>query len=72
MAFINPHVYEQYGKLKAYVRNMGNLPHLKDYLEDLTSLDNNRQFNNKVAKLNNNPLMDKLQKQIKMKMTKKK
>ena len=42
MAFINPHVYEEYGKLKAYCRNMAKLPHLKDYLEDLTSLDNNR------------------------------
>ena len=53
MAFMNPDFKTEYPTLDAYQKNVASLPKVKEYVEDPNSLDNKRQFNNKVSKINN-------------------
>jgi len=48
----HPELFEKYPSLKAYHETIRNLPGLKEYLDNPESIDNNRIFNNKSAKLN--------------------
>ena len=53
MRFIHEGLFAEFPSIEAYHARMSDLPRLKEYLADPNSLDNNRTFNNKVAKLNN-------------------
>ena len=51
LKYVHEGLFNDYPALQAYHERMSNLPKLKEYLSDPSSLDNNRPFNNKVAKL---------------------
>ena len=52
MKFCHEGLLEEFPSMKSYDDTMRNLPKVKEYLDDPNSLDNNRPFNNKVAKIN--------------------
>ena len=51
--FLNPDLYTQYPALEAFHQRVRELPRLKQYLANHMSLDNQRRFNGKFAKINN-------------------
>ena len=53
MKFCHDSFEAEFPSLVGYQANVAGLPKLKEYLEDPSSMDNNRQFNNKSAKINN-------------------
>ena len=54
MKYLKPDLFETFPQLKLHFDAMRNLKNLKEYLANPESIDNNRQFNNRQALINNN------------------
>lgn len=52
--FVMPNLFKVFPRIETYWNAVRNLPGLKEYLDDPNCIDYQRQFNNTVAKINNN------------------
>ena len=50
--YFHSDIFKDFPELETYHMTMRSLPGLKDYLDNPDSIDNDRLFNNKVAKIN--------------------